>query len=212
MLFPFIDLIEFAGTFAFAISGIRMAALKRFDWFGAYVVGLVTAIGGGTIRDVLLNTTPFWMQNSSYLIVTGITLIFVIMFNKHLMRFNNAFFIFDTIGLGLFVVVGLEKSLQFGFPYWVAILMGSITGAAGGVLRDVLLREVPLIFQKEIYAIACIIGGLVYYLLDVLGVSNVITQVSVVCCIILIRIVAVRFEIGLPILNYDEKNKKDKSE
>ncbi len=208
MLISFIDLIEFAGTFAFAISGIRLAAQKRFDWFGAYVVGLVTAIGGGTIRDVLLNTTPFWMQNSSYLIVTGLTLVFVIMFKKHLMRFNNAFFIFDTIGLGLFVVVGLEKSLQFGFPYWVAILMGCMTGAAGGVLRDVLLREVPLIFQKEIYAMACVFGGLVYYLLDVLGVSNFITQVSVVCCIILIRIIAVRFKIGLPVLNYDENPNK----
>ena len=100
----FVDILEFAGTFAFAISGIRLASAKRFDWFGAYVVGVVTAIGGGTIRDVLLDVTPFWMTNSMYLLCSGLALFWVILFGKYLIHLNNTFFIFDTIGLALFVV------------------------------------------------------------------------------------------------------------
>lgn len=116
----FATILEIVGTLAFAISGIRLAAAKQFDWFGAYAVGLVTAIGGGTLRDVLLNATPFWMINGSYLTVTAIALIFVIIFKQYLVKLENTFFIFDTIGLALFVVVGVEKTLMFGFPFWVA--------------------------------------------------------------------------------------------
>lgn len=113
----FINFVDYAGTFAFAISGIRLASAKRFDWFGAYVVGLVTAIGGGTTRDILLDVTPFWMQQPSYLIITGIALLCVIAFGRQLIRLNNTFFIFDAIGLGLFVVVGIERSIQAGFSF-----------------------------------------------------------------------------------------------
>ena len=124
----FINAIEIIGTFAFAISGIRLASAKRFDWFGAYVVGVATAIGGGTIRDLLLNVTPFWMTNPMYLIVSGIALLTVIILGKYLIKINNTLFLFDTIGLGLFVVAGVQKSLMVEFPYWVAIIMGTITG------------------------------------------------------------------------------------
>ena len=133
---------------------IRKRKRFRFDWFGAYVVGLATAIGGGTIRDVLLDVTPGWMTNPIYLICTGLALIWVICFGRWLIRLNNTFFIFDTIGLALFTVVGVGKSIALGYPFWVAIIMGSITGAAGGVIRDVFINEIPLIFRKEIYAMA----------------------------------------------------------
>ena len=133
----FVQILDFIGTFAFAISGIRLASAKRFDWFGAYVVGLATAIGGGTIRDVLLDVTPGWMTDPIYLICTGLALLWVICFGRWLIRLNNTFFIFDTIGLALFTVVGVGKSIALGYPFWVAIIMGSITGAAGGVIRDV---------------------------------------------------------------------------
>ena len=145
----FLTIIDYIGTFAFAISGIRLASAKRFDWFGAYVVGFVTAVGGGTIRDLLLDVTPFWMLQSSYLVVTAAALGFVILFGKYVIRLNNTFFIFDAIGLGLFAVVGIEKSITHGYPMWVGIIMGTLTGAAGGVLRDTLINEVPLIFRKE---------------------------------------------------------------
>ena len=119
-MIDFITLCDYVGTFAFAISGIRLASAKKFDWFGAYVVGVVTAVGGGTIRDVLLNATPFWMLQLSYLVISGLALLFVLVFRKYVVRLNNTFFIFDAIGLGLFAVVGIAKTLDFGFPMWVA--------------------------------------------------------------------------------------------
>src|ERR1035437_258609 len=200
----FIDLIDYAGTFAFAISGIRLASAKRFDWFGAYVVGLVTAIGGGTLRDLLLDVTPFWMLQPSYLIVTGLALIFVILLGKQVIRLSNTFFIFDAIGLGLFVVVGIEKSLAAHFPFWVAILMGMITGSAGGIIRDILINEVPLIFRKDIYALACVIGGLVFFGCDMMNVSPTITQLISAISVILTRVLAVKYHISLPVLKGHE--------
>ena len=167
----FVQILDFIGTFAFAISGIRLASAKRFDWFGAYVVGFVTAIGGGTIRDLLLDVTPGWMTDPIYLICTGLALLWVIFFGKHLIHLHNTFFIFDTIGLALFTVVGVGKSLSLGYPFWVAIIMGSITGAAGGVIRDVFINEIPLIFRKEIYAMACVVGGTAYWICELAGMS-----------------------------------------
>lgn len=196
----FLDIIEYAGTFAFAISGIRLASLKQFDWFGAYVVGFVTAIGGGTIRDLLLGVSPFWMHNCSYLVCTAAALFFALLFEKDLMKFKNTFFLFDTIGLSLFVVVGFEKTIHQGFPYWVAIVMGTITGAAGGIIRDILINEIPLIFRKEIYAMACVIGGLVYWVCDLFHVYVTFTEIISAISVIATRIVAVKFQIGLPIL------------
>jgi Predicted membrane protein len=201
------SLIDYAGTFAFAISGIRLASAKRFDWFGAYVVGLVTAIGGGTTRDLLLNVTPFWMQQPSYLIVTALALVSVILFGRFLIRLNNTFFIFDAIGLGLFVVVGIEKTLVAGFPFWVAIVMGMISGSIGGVIRDILINELPLIFRKDIYAMACVVGGLVYLACFKLAVSPVITQLSTAFSVILIRVFAVKYHISLPVLKGHDENK-----
>ena len=146
MNISFVDIIEFIGTFAFAISGIRLASAKQFDLFGAFVVGLVTAIGGGTIRDLLLDVTPFWMSNTIYLVITALALLWVMVFSKYLVRMNNTFFIFDAIGLALFAVVGIQKTLDAGFPLWVATIMGTLTGAAGGVLRDVFINEI----QKDV--------------------------------------------------------------
>lgn len=196
----FINFVDYAGTFAFAISGIRLASAKRFDWFGAYVVGLVTAIGGGTTRDILLDVTPFWMQQPSYLIITGIALLCVIAFGRQLIRLNNTFFIFDAIGLGLFVVVGIERSIQAGFPFWVSIIMGMITGSVGGIMRDILINEVPLIFRKDIYALACVLGGIVFYVCSEFGLPSEITQILSATSVILMRIIAVRFHLGLPAL------------
>lgn len=194
----FLEIIDYTGTFAFAISGIRLASAKRFDWFGAYVVGLVTAVGGGTMRDLMLDVTPFWMLNPSYLIVTGLALLFVIIFGRYLVHLNNTFFIFDAIGLGLFAVVGIEKSLAFGFPIWVAIIMGTLTGAAGGVIRDTLINEVPLIFRKDIYAMACVLGGLVYYCCMLWGLPSQSIMAITAFSVIVTRIVAVKYHISLP--------------
>lgn len=193
-------IIEFLGTFAFAISGIRSASSKNFDWFGGYVIGLATAIGGGTIRDVMLGLVPFWMTNSIYIICTAAALLSFIMMKKLLTRLSKTWFLFDTLGLALFTIAGIQKTLSAGFPFWVAIIMGCITGAAGGVMRDVLVNEVPLIFRKEIYAIACIIGGLVYQSCITLGVSIELTVIFTFTTVVIVRLLAVKYKIALPIL------------
>lgn len=208
MEISFLLIVEIIGTLAFAISGIRLAALKHFDWFGAYIVGLATAIGGGTMRDLFLSTTPFWMLNCWYLIVTAIALLLVILFKRYLVRLDHTVFIFDTIGLALFVVIGMQKSLDFGFPMWVAIIMGTITGAFGGVLRDILINEEPLIFRKEVYATACVSGGLIYWLLSHFGATVVIQQIACAGIIIVVRVLSVIYNWSLPILGNENKEKK----
>ena len=199
----FVQILDFIGTFAFAISGIRLASAKRFDWFGAYVVGLVTAIGGGTIRDILLGATPGWMTNPIYLICTGMALLWVIFFGKHLIHLHNTFFIFDSIGLALFTVVGVGMSISLGYPFWVAIIMGTLTGAAGGVIRDVLINEISLIFRKEIYAMACVIGGVFYWMTSLLGLDVVVVQLISGASVFITRLLAVKYHICLPILKGD---------
>lgn len=193
-------IIEFLGTFAFAISGIRSASSKNFDWFGGYVVGLATAIGGGTIRDVMLGQVPFWMTNSVYMICTAAALLTFVLLKKLFTRLSKTWFLFDTLGLALFTVAGIQKTLIAGFPFWVAIIMGCITGAAGGVLRDVFVNEMPLIFRKEIYAVACIIGGLVYWLCDILGIGVEITVGLTFMTVVVVRMLAVKYKISLPVL------------
>lgn len=206
MEFPsFMEILDFIGTFAFAISGIRLASAKHFDLFGAYVVGVVTAIGGGTLRDLLLGVTPIWMTNPMYLVCSGIALLWVIIFGKRIIRQEVTFFIFDTIGLALFTVVGVEKALDLNFPLWVAVIMGTITGAAGGVFRDVFINEIPLIFRKEIYAMACIIGGICYGLLDWFNVGMIINECVTGLCVFLVRLLAVKYHLGLPTLKGEEQ-------
>lgn len=194
------QVIEFLGTFAFAISGIRHAAAKHFDWFGGYVCGIAVAIGGGTIRDVMLGTIPFWMTNPIYIICTFIALCGVIVFAKHMERLQNAWFVFDTLGLALFTIAGIQKSLAFGQPFWVAIIMGCITGSAGGVIRDILLNNEPVILRKEIYAMASVLGGFTYWGLVEVGVPIEITVIASFVITCLIRFFAVKYHISLPVL------------
>lgn len=197
-------IIEFIGTFAFAISGIRLASAKQFDWFGAYIVGMVTAIGGGTIRDVMLGLPPFWMTNSIYVICCALALLYVICFGKHIIRQNSTWFIFDAIGLALFNIIGIEKTLNMGYPFWMAIIMGTITGAAGGVIRDVFINEAPLIFRKDIYAMACVVGGVVYVIGHKLGLTAEINALLSGIVVVVTRIIAVRHHWHLPVLKGEE--------
>lgn len=207
----FIDIIEILGTAAFAISGIRLAAAKRFDWFGAYVVGLVTAIGGGTLRDVLLDIPVFWMLSPMYLSVTGISLLTVIIFQRLLVKGMRTLFLFDAIGLALFVVVGIEKTIAVDYPMWVAIVMGVTTGSFGGVVRDILLNEEPLFFRKDIYATACLAGGVTYWLLSLTPAPLWVAQTSCAATVIGLRVAAVYFNWSLPILKVDPNSLPDKS-
>ncbi len=195
---PYFKIIEYIGTIAFAISGVRLAAAKEFDWFGAFVVGFVTALGGGTIRDLLLDTTPFWMLEPGYFVCVCTGLSIVIIFSKQLVRLDTPFFIFDTIGLTLFVVAGVEKTLSLGFPFWVVIFMGTITGIAGGIIRDVLINEIPLVFRKEIYALACVFGGLVYWIFHRMGFADIVCEGFTIATIFIVRMLAVKYQWSLP--------------
>ncbi len=204
----FLFIIEVVGTFAFAISGIRLAAYKNFDLFGAYTVGLVTAIGGGTLRDLLLDIPVFWMQTWLYLAVTGISLIIVILFRKVLVSHDKMLFIFDTVGLALFGVIGIQKSLAVGYPMWVAIAMGMITGSFGGVLRDILINEEPLFFRKDIYATACIAGGIAYWIATFITTDPITAQVACALTIIILRMLALKYSWSLPVIKYEPAQKK----
>ena len=196
---PFI--LEVIGTVAAAISGIRLAATKHFDWFGAYIIGLVTAIGGGTLRDILLDIPLFWMQNGWYLGITGLSLLTVIIFKSLLISRDRILFIFDSIGLAMFCVIGINKTLAIDYPMWGAMVMGIITGAFGGVLRDILINEEPIIFQKDIYATACLAGGLIYWLIMIAGGSSELSQLACAATIILLRFLTLKYNLSLPVLN-----------
>lgn len=211
----FLFIIEVLGTIAFAISGIRLAATKRFDWFGAYTVGLVTAIGGGTMRDLLLDIPVFWMQTWWYLAVTALSLITVILLRNKLVRREKLLFMFDSVGLALFCVIGIQKTLTAGYPMWVATIMGIITGAFGGVLRDILINEEPLVFRKDIYATACLAGAIVYWLIMIAGGSPMMQQMCCALTVIVLRILALKYSLSLPVLSridpsINEKNLSDK--
>ena len=156
---------------------------------------------GGTIRDLLLGVTPFWMLDSRYFITTGVALLATLLFKEKLFKWKNTLFLFDTIGLGLVTIVGITKSLDANFPYWVCIVMGAITGSIGGVIRDILLNEVPLLLQKDIYALACIIGGIVYFGCLYFNLTTGLTEIIAASVVILVRVLAVQFRIHLPILS-----------
>lgn len=212
MNFNFTILLDLLGTFAFAISGIRLASGKQIDWFGAYIIGLVTAIGGGTLRDLLLGVTPFWMLDGKYFLTTGVALFATLLFKDKLFKWGSTLFLFDTIGLGLFTIVGITKSIDVGLPFWVCIVMGTITGSVGGVVRDVLLNEVPLIFRKDIYALACVAGGGVYFLCNYFNLPTGITEIISALTVIVFRLIAVKYHLHLPQLQPLDSKSKDRKE
>lgn len=194
----FVTWCDYLGTFAFAISGIRLAASKGFDWFGAFVVGMVTAVGGGTLRDVLIDEEVFWLVQPSYLIITALALLFTIAMRRLVVRANHSLFFFDAVGLGLFVVVGMAKTLDCGYAWWVAIVMGTITGSFGGLLRDILINEIPLILRKDFYALACVAGGIIYILLSKLGLPVSMVQLLSASSVVGLRLLALLFGFGVP--------------
>lgn len=195
-LIYFIDLL---GTFVFAISGIRLAARADMDIFGASVVGFVTAIGGGTVRDLLLDSHPItWMADMTYPVVILAAVPFTFLMAKKLDNFSKALFIFDTIGIALFTIIGMEKALLFGLNPFMAGMMGMISAVVGGITRDVLCREIPLIFRKEIYATACLLGAVIFYLGIELNLPENLNYLITTAVIITIRTVSVKWGLSLP--------------
>lgn len=196
-----IDILDLLGTFVFAISGIRLASSKNTDWFGAYIIGLVTAIGGGTTRDIMLGLTPFWMTDPKYLAITAVALLSIIIFKERIFNLGRTIFLFDTLGLGLFTVTGISISLSAGLPIWTCVIMGAITGVVGGVYRDIIINEVPLLFRKDIYALACILGGISFFGCREIQLLEPFHELIAATVVIITRMIAVKFHLQLPKLN-----------
>lgn len=195
-----INFLDLVGTFVFAISGALAASEKRLDIFGALFIASVTAVGGGTVRDMILGATPvFWVLDINYILVITAAVAFTILFKETVAKLRKTLFLFDTMGLGVFTYIGLEKALSFEISPLIGIVMGTFTAVLGGAIRDTLCNEVPLIFREEIYASACIIGCLVFIGLSSLTlVSSVIATWSCIGTVIFIRLIAIKYKIGLP--------------
>ncbi len=195
----FLSLIEILGTFSFAVSGAFFAMEKRLDPFGVLILSFVTAIGGGTIRDMLLGEFPVaWMQNETLILLIFFSAVGTMFFGSWLRKINTTLFLFDAMGLGLFTIMGIEKALVHDLSMEVCVALGTVTGCFGGVIRDVLLNNVPLVFRKEIYALASIAGGVLYFLLRESPIDNDVAKIICILLIILVRILAVRFKWSLP--------------
>ena len=196
----FYFLIDILGTIAFAISGVLVAMDKKLDLFGIFIISFVTAVGGGTLRDMLIGNTPvLWMREPIYITVIAGSVIFSVIFVKQLKYLRRTLFLFDTIGIGLFTMLGIEKGLAADLLPVMCIALGTITACFGGVIRDMLCNEIPVIFRrKEIYATACIMGGISYFILVLLPFDAAYAYVGAIMIIIITRLLAVKFGIALP--------------
>jgi uncharacterized membrane protein YeiH len=196
-------LLDIIGTMAFAMSGALTAMHKKLDPFGVFIIAFVTAVGGGTLRDIMIGRTPVgWMRDVNYVYVIVIGFILAILFRKKFDRLRTSLFFFDTIGLGVFTLIGLEKGMNIGLHPAICIALGTMTACFGGVIRDILCTEIPVIFRKEIYATICIFGGIVFFMLRKLNLEADVLYLTTSLFIISVRLLAVKFKWHLPPFSY----------
>jgi uncharacterized membrane protein YeiH len=199
MKYEFLNLVDILGTIAFTVSGVSAAMQKRLDIFGILVIAFITALGGGTLRDMMIGDFPVaWIRDIRYPLIVMATTVVAIVFNRLLRNWQNTLLIFDALGLGLFTIIGLQKGIAHNLHPAICIALGTITGCFGGVIRDVILRNIPLIFQKEIDATACIVGGCSYFLLQLTPMDRGWLEVVCISLIFFIRILSVWFGLKLP--------------
>ncbi|GAA0877517.1 trimeric intracellular cation channel family protein [Algoriphagus jejuensis] len=193
---------ELIGTFVFAISGALAIREKEHDLFGAGFTGFITAIGGGTLRDILLDSYPLvWIGNVQvlYAILAGVFAAFI--FPRFLSKLRKTFFLFDTLGIGFFTVLGVEKALSLGFRPEIAAIMGMFSAVMGGVIRDTLTNEIPVLFRKEIYASACLAGAVFYLAMDYFGLERNYNLLISMAVVVSIRLIAMKYKLSLPRLD-----------
>ena len=199
MKYEILNLIDILGTITFAISGVFAAMQKRLDVFGIFVIAVITALGGGTLRDMMIGDLPVaWIRDIRYPLIITASTIAAIIFHKIIRNWQITLLLFDALGLGFFTILGLQKGIAHGFHPAICIGLGTMTGCFGGVIRDVVLKNIPLIFQKEIYATACIIGGCFYFLLQNTSLNKDWIDIICITLICLIRLVSVKYGILLP--------------
>ena len=195
----FLTVIDILGTFSFAVSGAFLAMDKKLDPFGVLVISFITAIGGGTLRDIMIGNLPVsWLRNETATAVIFFSAIAAMFFSRYLKRLPTTLFLFDALGLGLFTIVGIKMGIEKDFSVGVCIAIGTITACFGGVVRDVILNDIPLLFRKEIYALACIAGGGLYFLLQGIQLDADTTTIISILAIFTIRVLAVKYHWSLP--------------
>ncbi|WP_445711100.1 trimeric intracellular cation channel family protein [Flavobacterium sp.] len=197
------QLLDFIGTFVFAVSGVLTGLNKKLDLFGVFIIAFVTALGGGTLRDVLIGRTPVgWMLDLQYVYLIVIGFVVAIVFRKKLDKLRVSMFLFDTIGLGIFTLIGLEKGIEKDLHPIVCVALGAMTATFGGVIRDILCNEIPVVFRREIYATVCILGGVLFFVLQNCNVSNDFIYLTTTVFMIVLRLLAVKYKWYLPTLYY----------
>lgn len=195
----FLLVIDLLGTFAFAVSGAFLAMQKRLDPFGVLVLAFVTAIGGGTLRDIMIGNLPVsWLKNETATILIFSAGLVTMLFGGYLKQFTTTLFLFDALGLGLFTIIGIEIAIEKEFSAAICIALGTVTACFGGVIRDVLLNDVPMLFRKEIYALACIAGGVLYFVLRRVDLDQDLSKIICILFIFTIRVIAVKYKLSLP--------------
>lgn len=203
MLQNFIYIFDMVGTIACAISGVLVATRLKMDPFGIIVLAGVTAIGGGSVRDMLMGATPvFWINDNTYIYVILITVLISVLWLQHIHRLSVFLLpIIDAFGLATFTIVGTQKALALGFSGLVAIVMGCVTGVVGGMIRDLLSSQTPFVLQKEIYASASILGATLYVLCSYFHSEAMIAMAIAMSGTLLLRLSAIYWHLSLPIFN-----------
>lgn len=195
-MFGILDII---GTFVFAISGALTGWHKRLDPFGVFIIAFVTALGGGTLRDVMIGKTPVgWMEDLTYVYIIVLGFFATIVLKARLEKLRISLFLFDTIGLGIFTIIGIEKGIAVGLHPLICIALGTITASFGGVIRDILCNEIPIIFRKEIYATISLSGGVLFFVLNELQLNTDVLYVATSLFMIVFRLLAVKNKWYLP--------------
>lgn len=195
----FFDLLDLLGTIAFATSGALVAMNKKFDLFGVFIVAFVTALGGGTLRDVLIGKVPVgWMLETYYVYTTIATVIVTIIIRNNIKYLSKSLFLFDTIGLGIFTITGTQIGVESNFNPIISVALGTMTASFGGVIRDILCNQIPVIFREEIYATAAILGSITFLVLNKFNLPINVIYIITTSIVIIIRIIAVKFHLSLP--------------
>jgi uncharacterized membrane protein YeiH len=195
-MFQILDII---GTLVFAISGALTGWHKKLDIFGVFIIAFVTALGGGTLRDVLIGKTPVgWMEDLTYVYIIVLGFFATIAFKAKLEKLRISLFLFDTIGLGIFTIIGIEKGIAIGLHPIICIALGTMTASFGGVIRDILCNEIPIIFRKEIYATISISGGVLFFVLNEFQLNTNVLYVVTSLFMIVFRLLAVKNKWYLP--------------
>ncbi|HMF70232.1 MAG TPA: trimeric intracellular cation channel family protein [Flavitalea sp.] len=199
-------LIDILGTTAFSVSGVFAAMEKKLDIFGIFIIAFITAIGGGTIRDVIIGDFPVaWMRSNNYSIVIFLSASIAILFYKRIKDYGRILLLFDSIGIGFFTVLGIHKGIDFDFSPGLCVALGTITACFGGLIRDITLNQIPHIFHKEIYATACIFGGTLYFALLKMSLPGSVLDAICISIIVLVRLIAVKYNWSLPVIYRSDK-------